>query len=110
MLKCKIWLDDVRPKPEDTPGVKWIWYTTAEALIEDLKRYYNWGPFHTCEIVEISLDNDLGEGVMEGYKVLDWLEQKMLPVTFNIHIHTSNPVARDRMRAIIQRNGWTEVK
>lgn len=108
-MKYKLWLDDIRPKPEDELGVKWLWYTTAEAMIEDLKRYFNWRPIvDTIEL--ISLDNDLGEGNMEGYKVLDWLESLLIYVPFGIHIHTSNSVARERMRAIIQRNGWKEIR
>lgn len=110
-MKYKLWLDDTRQKPEDTPEYHWLWYKTAETMIADLKNYFNWGgPSINLEIVEISLDNDLGEGNMEGYKVLDWLESLLIPVEFGIHIHTSNPVARERMRAIIQRNGWTEVR
>ena len=109
-MKYKIWLDDLRQKPQDTTEYTWLWYKTAEELIEDLlKKYFNWHP-HSMEIVEISLDNDLGEGLMEGYQVLDWLESLMIPVDFNIHIHTSNPVARERMRATIKRNGWMEVR
>jgi hypothetical protein len=110
-IKIGIWLDDIRPKPEDKFGYKWLWYTTAEAMIEDLKRYINWGATgaHNWEIDVISLDNDLGEGNMEGYKVLDWLESLLIPVEFGIHIHSANPVARERMRTIIQRNGWKEV-
>ena len=110
VLKIRIWLDDIRPNPANEFGIKWVWYTTAEAMIEDLKRYINWGPFHTIKIDYISLDNDLGEGNMEGYKVLDWLESLLIPVEFGIHVHTANPVARERMRAIIQRNGWREIK
>jgi hypothetical protein len=81
-------------------------------MIEDLKRYINWGAtgLNNWEIDVISLDNDLGEGNMEGYKVLDWLESLLIPVEFGIHLHTSNPVARERMRATIQRNGWKEVR
>lgn len=110
-MKYKLWLDDVRPKPEDTLEYHWLWYKTAEAMIADLKNYINWGgPTINTQIIEISLDNDLGEGNMEGYQVLDWLESLLIPVDFAIHIHTSNPVARERMRATIQRNGWTEVK
>lgn len=108
--KIRIWLDDVRPKPEDEFGVRWLWYTTAEALIEDLKRYINWGLGIQWELDYISLDNDLGEGLLEGYQVLDWLESLLIPIEFGFHIHTSNPVARERMRAIIERNGWREVK
>lgn len=108
-MKYKLWLDDCRPKPNDELGVMWLSYTTVEAMIEDLKHYFNWHPIvDTIEL--ISLDNDLGEGNTEGYKVLDWLESLLISVPFGIHIHTSNPVARERMRAIIERNGWTEVR
>ena len=75
-------------------------------MIGAMKRLINWG----AKIEIISLDNDLGEGLEEGYKVLDWLESLLIPVEFGIHIHTSNSVARERMRAIIERNGWTEVR
>ena len=109
-MKIRIWLDDIRPKPADEFGIKWLWYTTAETMIEDLKRYINWGPYHTIELDYISLDNDLGEGNMEGYKVLDWLESLLIPVEFGIHIHSASPVAVARMRATIERNGWTEVR
>lgn len=61
----------------------------------------------TIEI--ISLDNDLGDQEKEGYKVLDWLESLQKPVDFSIHIHSANPVARERMHAIIRRNGWKEI-
>lgn len=101
MKKYRIWLDDVRPAPEG-----WDWYLTAEAMIDDMRRLIN----HGAKIEMISLDNDLGEGCMEGYKVLDWLESLQIFVPFGIHIHTSNPVARERMRAVIQRNGWKEIR
>ena len=44
VLKIRIWLDDIRPNPANEFGIKWVWYTTTEAMIEDLKRYINWGP------------------------------------------------------------------
>ena len=51
---------------------------------------------HGEAIEIISLDNDLGEREKEGYKVLDWLESLQKPVDFSIHIHSANPVARER--------------
>lgn len=108
-MKYKLWLDDIRPKPDDELGVKWLWYKTAEDMMVDLCSYLNWQP-QSNQIELISLDNDLGENMTEGYKVLDWLETWEITIPFAIHIHTSNPVARERMRAIIQRNGWTEVR
>ena len=52
---------------------------------------------------------ELHQGVeAEGYKLLDWLEATGR--SYPIRIHSANPVARERMRAIIRRNGWEEVK
>ena len=109
MSKYKIWLDDVRPLPETwNNSMNSIWYSDAESLIRDLRHIHKC--FSLSDIAVISLDNDLGEGRLEGYKVLDWLEETGADVPFGIHIHTSNPVARERMRAIIERNGWKEIK
>jgi hypothetical protein len=97
----KLWLDDCRSAPEG-----WTWHLHVDNMIDDIK----WLMRHGETIEMISLDNDLGELEKEGYKVLDWLESLQIPIEFGIHIHSANPVARDRMRAIIQRNGWTEVR
>ena len=98
----KLWLDDIRPAPDFT----WIEFKNVPDLIEAMKRLINWG----AKIDVVSLDNALGEGLAEGYKVLDWLESQLIPVEFGIHIHSANPVARERMRAIIERNGWKEIR
>lgn len=100
-MKYKLWLDDCRPAPAG-----WDWHLHVDTMIDDMMRLFIKG----AEIEMISLDNDLGKYEKEGYKVLDWLESLQKPITFGIHIHSANPVARERMRAIIQRNGWTEVK
>ena len=105
MNKVKFWLEDIRPAPEG-----YIHFFNAEDLFDEfLKRQFSWEPASTV-VIEISLDNDLGEGLMEGYQLLDWFETMKIPVDFGIHIHTSNPVARERMRATIKRNGWKEVR
>ena len=97
----KLWLDDIRPAPEG-----WTWHFHVDNMIDDIARLMR----HNETIELISLDNDLGELEKEGYKVLDWLESLQIPIEFGIHIHSANPVARERMRAIIQKNGWTEVQ
>lgn len=118
----KLWLDDVRPAPEG-----YIWAKTVEEAIFEIERhnrdfdacwkYYILGwcsheqleqRFEIWRIDEISCDNDLGKNEAEGYKLLDWLEATGR--NYPIRIHTSNPAARERMRAIIERNGWTEVR
>lgn len=99
-MKYKLWLDDCRSAPSG-----WNWYFHVDTMINDIQRLFVKG----AEIEMISLDNDLGEYEKEGYKVLDWLENLQVPITFGVHIHSANPVARERMRAIIERNGWKEI-
>ena len=96
----KLWLDDCRPAPED-----WTWHFHVDDMIDDIR----WLMSHGKTIEIISLDNDLGEQEKEGYKVLDWLESLQKPIDFSVHIHSANPVARERMRAIIRRNSWKEI-
>ena len=38
---------------------------------------------------------------------LNWLEENEM--SYPIRIHTANPVGRENMRRIIQKNGWKEV-
>ena len=122
MISIKIWMDDVRPAPAGYTRV----YDVDGAINEIIRckketdflwKQYIMGYmerelFEKCfavfNIEEISCDNDLGEGIPEGYKLLDWLEATGYNVP--IRIHSANPVARARMQAIIQRNGWKEVR
>ena len=118
----KLWIDDVRPAPEGYLWVKtvdeaieklitfqkeydqrWKLYVLGYWDREDLEKGLNW-----WRIEEVSCDNDLGVDFVEGYKLLEWLEATGR--NYPIRIHSANPVARERMRAIIERNGWTEVK
>jgi hypothetical protein len=118
----RIWLDDVRPAPE---GYRHLF--TVEEAIAEIMRYerecgWAWANYllgnYDAErrdkflewytITEISCDNDLGENTIEGYKLLDWLEATGR--NYPINIHSANPVAVERMRRIIQRNGWKEIR
>ena len=98
----KIWLDDIRTPPDGS----WKWLKTAEDVIDWFRLNHD-----VWDVEVLSLDNDLGEGRDEGYKVLDWLE-KMKFHTLNfivpkkIQVHSANPVARRRMEHIIEKNGW----
>lgn len=117
----RLWIDDVWPAPDG-----YIWckdietaiyeitrrekeldflyrdYVLSRLDIERLKRFEE-----VYVITEISCDNDLGENEAEGYKLLNWLE--LTKRNYPIRIHSANPVARERMRAIIKRNNWKEV-
>ena len=106
----KLWLDDVRPAPAG-----YIWAKTVnrakEIIInnEELLEV-NLGK-STYRIDIIDIDHDAGDYAEDGgdyIKLLDWLEETGR--NYPIRIHSMNPVGKENMRAIIQRNGWTEVR
>lgn len=73
-------MDDARDTPQG-----WDRTYTVEETIAELR---------TRTVTHLSLDNDLGEGLQEGYKVLDWLEETVFndmhfPMP-EVHIHSSN--------------------
>lgn len=89
----KIFLDDIRKTPTG-------WHRTysVEETIEYLK---------TKKVQELSLDNDLGEGLLEGFRCLDWLEELVFnDPTFPIPIitvHSSNAARAFSMKQVIQK-------
>lgn len=105
----KIWLDDMREAPKG-----WVWLRRAEDLIallekdliiEKIDKYYE-----VELILEVALDNDLGtdscgKTLMEGRKVIDWIEANMNDSSPKITILTSNPVAREYMETVKRRLG-----
>ena len=115
----KIWIDDCRPAPEDYISVCSV--NDAKAFIEKLESGHeeigiddNGYPCIKRWVFEIELidvDHDAGIYADEGgdyIKLLDWLEETGR--NYPIRIHSQNPVGVANMRAIIERNGWKEVK
>lgn len=105
----KIWVDDVRPAPE---GYVWCLTTNEVKHIltctNSLSYITHKENLPTIELLD--LDHDAGDFARWGgdyIKILDWLEKEGLNIP--IRLHTMNPVGRENMRAIIQKNGWTEV-
>lgn len=99
----KLWIDDVRPAPDNTyivaPSVN-----IAKTMIE--LHEYQEDPFTL-----IDTDHDAGDWAEFGgdyIKLLDWLEETER--NYPIRIHSMNSVGVQNMRDIIQRNGWQEVK
>lgn len=84
----KVFLDDVRDTPEG-----WVRTFTVEQTMELLK---------TRQVVALSLDNDLGEGLKEGYCVIDLLEEMIYnDPTFPIPqmtVHSSNASRMEYMQ------------
>ena len=99
----KLWIDDVRPAPK---GYYWV------RSVNEAKRVIC-DPF-VCKnhpITLIDMDHDAGIFAYQGgdyIKLLDWLEETGR--NYPIRIHSMNPVGVANMRAIIQRNGWKEIK
>ena len=118
----KLWIDDIRPAPGDMFH-EWAWcrsVDTAKQFIEayeqrkeELLDEWDFPPQEiwdmTIEVIDI--DHDAGDYVNQGgdyIKLLDWLE--VTGRNYPIRIHSMNPVDVANMRAIIERNGWEEVK
>lgn len=94
--KINIYLDDKRESPKC-----FIRTFTVDETINLLKK-------HNGNIGILSLDNDLGEGLEEGRKVIDWIDEQfradpnfVLPDI--IDVHSANGPAGDYMRKTIRR-------
>lgn len=101
----KLWVDDVRPAP-----VGYLWCKS----VNEAKNWIEASEVHLSALATIELidiDHDAGDFAYDGgdyIKLLDWLEEtgRRIPV----RIHSMNPVGRENMRRIIQKNGWREVQ
>lgn len=103
-FKRILWVDDVRPCPNDINYIRtWTVIGAKEHIITAERR--------GCPFDLLDLDSDAGIYAEYGgdyWKLLDWLEATGR--NYPIRIHSMNPVARERMRAIIEHNGWREVR
>lgn len=106
----KLWIDDLRPAP-----VSYRWIKTVNEAIEAIKNYSlmykvsGGKKFYKIEILD--LDHDAGDCAKLGgdyIQILNWMEENNINY-IPIHLHTMNPVGRENMRAIIQKNNWREV-
>jgi hypothetical protein len=100
----KIWVDDIRAVPEGWIGVK----TNDECLRLIFK-------YKDTEEILVSLDHDSGiEDDKDYIAILAQLDyySRGEGINFDMvsfHFHTDNPIGRQNMRTIVQRNGWREV-
>ena len=104
-----LWVDDLREPPKT--GDNWLW---ARSVSEAKTAIMFYERQHQVDFIHIDLDHDAGSYAWDGgdyIEVLKWLEQHQLPDTgYTFHLHTMNIVGRDNMRAIINSNGWREIK
>ena len=116
----KLWIDDVRPAPEGYMWCKSV-NEAKEAIISyeqyisgvlDELDYYDLD-YISCDddgTIMIDTDHDAGDFACDGgdyIKLLDWLEETGR--NYPICIHSMNPVGRQNMLAICQKNNWKVV-
>ena len=106
----KLWIDDVRPAPE-----RYVWCKSvneAKELILIAEHRETTKDLNIIWRIELlDMDHDAGDFACDGgdyIKLLDWLEETGR--NYPIRIHSQNPVGVANMRAIVQHNGWKEVK
>jgi hypothetical protein len=102
MSFTRLWIDDLRPIPEDYDHTEW---TSARSFHEAIVK------LELLEIEEVSFDHDLGENSIYGYKemtgydVVMWLcarQQNGLPTPNVYQIHSANPVGVNNMKQMIE--------
>lgn len=101
-MQMKLWIDDEREAPKGYVWCKSVGQTKQVIRSNELLN-------EPIEILDI--DHDAGDFAFDGgdyIKILDWME--FTNRNYPIRIHSMNPVGRENMRRIIQRNDWTEVR
>lgn len=102
----KLWIDDVRPAPEG--------YVWCKSTLNALRTIYH----NAKDIEEISIDHDAGDYAKEGGDFIEVMKEMERLTRRNVmdfsHIkfflHSANPVGVANMRAIIEKNGWKEIR
>ena len=105
----KLWIDDVREPPKGYRWARSVYEAKTIILNYEIMLKASGGKVH-YHIELIDIDHDAGDFAKDGgdyIRLLDWLEATNR--NYPIRIHSMNPVGRENMRAIIRRNGWTEV-
>lgn len=96
MRKIKIWLDDVRPAPDET------WW--AVKSVNQAKIVIRAAENMEDTTIQLSLDHDLGQWAKDGgdgIKLLDWMaETKRF---YPVELHTQNVVGFENMSRLINR-------
>lgn len=103
----KIWVDDERPAPDG-----YRCFTSTNSALRFMIP-------NITDIEIIDLDHDMGcnfggdaIGILEEFerKSRRFADFKKAVENIKFKIHTANPVGAQNMRAIIEKNGWTEIR
>lgn len=108
-----LWVDDLRDPPMrmDTEYLVARSVNQAKALL-DMAEHEAWAD----KIDYISIDHDAGIYAVAGgdyINLLNWLEYRQHTENgkvYPVHIHSFNPIGVVNMRAIIEHNGWEEIR
>ncbi len=95
-MAVRMFLDDIRnPGPDLGEGFQdWVTVRTAEDAIRLLSQ---------GDVVECSLDHDLGRG-KTGYDVVCWMEEHNVWPPDGVWCHSANPVGCMRIRDVINKH------
>ena len=102
----KLYVDDVRPTPQGYIGV-----LTTNGACKILYECANM-------VEELDLDHDAGDCAKMGGDYIEILKEmerltRIKGYDFShikIRLHSANPVGVANMRAIIEKNGWKEIR
>ena len=124
-MKTVLWVDDLRDPPNH-PGEEYFIANSvneAKRAIEMAETEAHFERWENGTCVErrqgfdiIDLDHDAGVYAPDGgdyINILNYLEARAhngYEINFKFRIHSFNPVGVANMRAIIERNGWEEVR
>ena len=105
---AKLWVDDIRKAPDGYIWCHSVFRAMKEIEINEsrIKDGYNEEPIQL-----IDLDHDSGNYFQYGgdyIELLKWMEKTGR--NYPIKIHSMNPVGVQNMRAIIEKNGWIEIR
>ena len=96
-----LWIDDVRPQPDDDDVFVWA---NARSFHEAIVK------LELLDIDHVSFDHDLasfyGDREMTGYDIAMWLaaqqeQGETIPTSFDVH--SQNPVGVQRIQGVIDR-------
>lgn len=102
MNKIKIFVDDYRAVPAG-----YFQCLSTNDAIATIEILMNRG----TEIEILDLDYDAGFYKQDGgnyINILYWIAKNGIN-NIPIHLHTSDPIYKERMRKVIKENGWKEV-
>lgn len=119
----QIWIDDIRPAPEGYFHCRSV--NEVKEVVTDVMLYEN-GELDELDFDYLDdytpgphilhLDHDAGVYAADGgdyiniLNYLEFLAHNGMDINFKFAIHSFNPVGCVNMRAIMERNGWEEIR